>query len=172
MLKGVQAVAIHGSKDQEDRIKAVAEFRQLKKDVLVATDVASKGLDFPQIQHVINYDMPDDIENYVHRIGRTGRGNAKGHATTLINKSVEEAVLLDLKHLLIEAKQKVPPFLATLESEQEKYLNMIGGEDRGCSYCGGLGHRITNCPKLDNMQHKQAAGVGRKDLLAGSSADY
>ena len=81
--------------------------RQNKKDVLVATDVASKGLDFPMIQHVINYDMPDDIENYVHRIGRTGRGNAKGWATTFINKNVEEAVLLDLKHLLIEAKQKV-----------------------------------------------------------------
>ena len=67
LLKGVQAAAIHGGKDQEDRIKAVAEFRKGDKDVLVATDVASKGLDFPMIQHVINYDMPDDIENYVHR---------------------------------------------------------------------------------------------------------
>ena len=62
----------------------------------VATDVASKGLDFPEIKHVINYDMPDDIENYVHRIGRTGRGNSKGHATTLVNKSVETAVLLGM----------------------------------------------------------------------------
>ena len=93
--------------DQEERIKAVSEFRTGTKDVLVATDVASKGLDFPAIQHVINYDMPDDIENYVHRIGRTGRGNNKGWATTLVNNSVEQAVLLDLKHLLIEAKQKV-----------------------------------------------------------------
>ena len=54
----------------------------------VATDVASKGLDFPNIQHVINYDMPDDIENYVHRIGRTGRGQAVGVATTMINSKV------------------------------------------------------------------------------------
>ena len=171
LIKGIGAVAIHGGKDQEDRIKAVAEFRAGKKDVLVATDVASKGLDFPQIQHVINYDMPEDIENYVHRIGRTGRGNAKGHSTTLINKSVEEAVLLDLKHLLIEAKQKVPPFLATLESEQEKFL-VSKGEDRGCSYCGGLGHRITDCPKLDSINSKKAANVGRGDYLASTSADY
>jgi ATP-dependent RNA helicase DDX41 len=170
LLKGVLAVAIHGGKDQEERLKAVSEFRAGDKDVLVATDVASKGLDFPEIKHVINYDMPDDIENYVHRIGRTGRGNAKGHATTLINKSVDEAVLLDLKHLLIEAKQKVPPFLATLESEQERYLSV--GEERGCSYCGGLGHRITNCPKLDAVQHKKAANIGRKDYLANTSADY
>jgi ATP-dependent RNA helicase DDX41 len=56
----------------------------------VATDVASKGMDFPNIQHVINYDMPDDIENYVHRIGRTGRGKAVGVATTMINSKVSE----------------------------------------------------------------------------------
>ena len=54
----------------------------------MATDVASKGMDFPNIQHVINYDMPDDIENYVHRIGRTGRGKAVGVATTMINSKV------------------------------------------------------------------------------------
>jgi ATP-dependent RNA helicase DDX41 len=72
LLKGILAVSTHGDKDQEERSKAVSEFRMGAKDVLVATDVASKGLDFPEIQHVINYDMPDDIENYVHRIGRTG----------------------------------------------------------------------------------------------------
>lgn len=64
LLKGVEAVAIHGGKDQEERTKAIEAFRDGKKDVLVATDVASKGLDFPAIQHVINYDMPEEIENY------------------------------------------------------------------------------------------------------------
>ena len=64
------------------------------------------GLDFPEIKHVINYDMPEEIENYVHRIGRTGRGNAQGYATTFINKSVETGVLLDLKHLLIEVNKE------------------------------------------------------------------
>jgi len=79
--------------------------------VLVATDVASKGLDFPDIQHVINYDMPDEIENYVHRIGRTGRCGKTGIATTFINKNQSESILLDLKHLLQEAKQRIPPVL-------------------------------------------------------------
>ena len=82
-----------------------------RKDVLVATDVASKGLDFPDIQHVINYDMPDEIENYVHRIGRTGRCGKTGIATTFINKNQSESILLDLKHLLQEAKQRIPPVL-------------------------------------------------------------
>ncbi|VEL32252.1 unnamed protein product [Protopolystoma xenopodis] len=64
LLKGIQAVSIHGGKDQEERTAAVNDFRAMRKDVLVATDVASKGLDFPDINHVINYDMPEDIENY------------------------------------------------------------------------------------------------------------
>ncbi|XP_055949776.1 probable ATP-dependent RNA helicase DDX41 isoform X2 [Argiope bruennichi] len=170
LLKNVEAVAIHGGKDQEERSRAVEAFRKGEKDVLVATDVASKGLDFENIQHVINYDMPEDIENYVHRIGRTGRSGKKGIATTFINKACDESVLLDLKHLLMEAKQKVPPFLAALQSENEKYLDL--GDERGCSYCGGLGHRITDCPKLEAMQNKQASNIGRRDYLANNSADW
>ncbi|KAG8179326.1 hypothetical protein JTE90_011590 [Oedothorax gibbosus] len=170
LLKNVEAVAIHGGKDQEERSRAVEAFRKGEKDVLVATDVASKGLDFENIQHVINYDMPEDIENYVHRIGRTGRSGKKGIATTFINKACDESVLLDMKHLLMEAKQKVPPFLAALQSENEKYLDL--GDERGCSYCGGLGHRITDCPKLEAMQNKQASNIGRRDYLANNSADW
>jgi superfamily II DNA/RNA helicase len=69
LLKGVEAVGVHGGKDQEERDMAIRAFKAGRKDVLVATDVASKGLDFPNVQHVINFDMPEDIDNYVHRIG-------------------------------------------------------------------------------------------------------
>eukprot|EP00794_Sanderia_malayensis_P005774 gene5774-6479_t len=170
LLKCVEAVAIHGNMDQEERERAVQLFRSSKKDVLVATDVASKGLDFRGIQHVINYDMPDDIENYVHRIGRTGRQGNTGVATTFINKSCDESVLIDLKHLLMEAKQKLPPFLVALETENEKFLNI--GDQQGCAYCGQLGHRITMCPKLEAMQNKQVSTLGRKDYLASNAADW
>ena len=67
LLKGVEAVSIHGGKDQEERNEAIASYKAGKKDVLVATDIAAKGLDFADIQHVINFDMPSEIENYVHR---------------------------------------------------------------------------------------------------------
>ncbi|KXJ28183.1 probable ATP-dependent RNA helicase DDX41 [Exaiptasia diaphana] len=170
LLKGVEAVAIHGDKDQEERVHAVQGFRQAVKDVLVATDIASKGLDFPDVQHVVNFDMPEDIENYVHRIGRTGRCGKTGIATTFINKSCDESVLLDLKHLLLEAKQKIPPVLAALQADNEEYLEL--GDERGCAYCGGLGHRITECPKLEAMQSKQAGNIGRRDYLAHGSADW
>lgn len=170
LLKGVEAVAIHGGKDQEERSKAVDAYRKQEKDVLVATDVASKGLDFANVQHVINFDMPDDVENYVHRIGRTGRSSQKGIATTFVNKSTDESVLLDLKHLLLEAKQKVPAFLQELCSETEKLLDL--GDSQGCSYCGGLGHRITDCPKLEAVQNKQASNIGRKDYISNTAGDY
>lgn len=170
LLKGVEAVAIHGGKDQEERHWAVRQFKEGKKDVLIATDVASKGLDFPDIQHVINYDMPEDMESYVHRIGRTGRCGKTGLATTFINKGCSESTLIDLKHLLVEAKQKIPPVLAALESQNDEYLEL--GDERGCSYCGGLGHRITECPKLEAMQNKQAGSIGRRDYLANSAADW
>ncbi|UJR15219.1 hypothetical protein I4U23_002178 [Adineta vaga] len=170
LLKGVEAVAIHGGKDQVERTYAVEKFNKGEKDVLCATDVASKGLDFPDIQHVINYDLPDDIENYVHRIGRTGRCGRGGLASTFINKTCDEAILLDLKHLLIEAKQHVPPFLLQLDSDKDRLLDI--GHEQGCSYCNGLGHRITNCPKLESQNTKTAQNINKNDFLAQGNSDW
>jgi len=155
LRKGVEAVAIHGSKTQDEREYAIKSFKNGKKDVMVANSVASKGLDFPDIQHVINFSMPKDIEEYVHQIGRTGRGGKTGLATTFVNSSAEEASLLDLKYLLIEAKQHVPPFLLAIQDTQ--------GGGSGCQFCGGLGHSIANCPKLDRQQTRQRAGFSGGD---------
>ena len=158
LLKGVEAVSIHGGKDQEERNAAIDLYKAGEKDVLVATDVAAKGLDFSDIQHVINFDMPSEIENYVHRIGRTGRCGKTGVATTFINKSCDETTLLDLKHLLKEARQRIPPVLMMLEDPRERNGGM------GCSYCGGLGHTVVSCPKIDKNARQVASG--RKDALA------
>jgi ATP-dependent RNA helicase DDX41 len=168
LLKGVEAVAIHGGKDQEEREFAIASFKAGKKDVLVATDVASKGLDFPDIQHVINYDMPAEIENYVHRIGRTGRCGKTGIATSFINKNQSETILLDLKHLLKEAKQRIPPVLATLDDPMEEAEELAKASGvKGCAYCGGLGHRISECPKLEHQKSQAIAGTRRDYFGSG-----
>ncbi|KAM7256283.1 hypothetical protein ACFE04_012024 [Oxalis oulophora] len=168
LLKGVEGVAIHGGKDQEEREHAISSFKAGKKDVLVATDVASKGLDFPDIQHVINYDMPAEIENYVHRIGRTGRCGKTGIATTFINKNQSETTLLDLKHLLQEAKQRIPPVLAELNDPMDEVedITMASGV-KGCAYCGGLGHRIKDCPKLEHQKSMQIASSRRDYFGSG-----
>ncbi|KAK2080014.1 hypothetical protein QBZ16_002409 [Prototheca wickerhamii] len=162
LLKGVEAVASHGSKDQEERAWAIEQFKAGNKDVLIATDVASKGLDFQGIQHVINYDMPEEIENYVHRIGRTGRRGKTGLATTFVNKNQSESILLDLKHLLQEAKQRVPPVLQALHDPMDELRELEAASGtRGCVYCGGLGHRIADCPKL--RADTRDAGRKQKD---------
>eukprot|EP00484_Ammonia_sp_Unknown_P027656 CAMPEP_0197038110 /NCGR_PEP_ID=MMETSP1384-20130603/15127_1 /TAXON_ID=29189 /ORGANISM="Ammonia sp." /LENGTH=669 /DNA_ID=CAMNT_0042468503 /DNA_START=14 /DNA_END=2023 /DNA_ORIENTATION=+ len=182
LLKGVAAVAIHAGKDMAERKNAIKSFQNQRDaeshhnvDVLVATDVASKGLDFPDIRHVINFDMPKEIEDYIHRIGRTGRCGKTGVATTFINVNVPEITLYDLLGLLIEAKQKIPPILQSLRrNAMVGTTNNDHGDDHGgdgdgddgdqldannafesapdgsigCHYCGGLGHRIMKCPKL------------------------
>ncbi|KAF9109689.1 DEAD-box ATP-dependent RNA helicase 35 [Mortierella sp. AM989] len=166
LLKGVEAVSIHGSKTQEEREYAINAFKSYQKDVLVATDVASKGLDFAEIHHVILFDMPKEIEDYVHRIGRTGRSGKTGIATTFINMNSSEQILLDLKHLLREAKQRVPPVLEALEDPTEKYKDL--GVAGGCGYCGGLGHRVTECPKLEQQQKTKNSGMMRPNERAGN----
>lgn len=157
LLKGVEAVAIHGSKTQEEREYAIKAFKSGKKDVMVASSVASKGLDFSEIQHVINYSMPKEIEDYTHQCGRTGRAGKTGIATTFVNMQTPEQTLLDLKYLLMEAKQKVPPFLTSIEDPN------LGADGKpvGCTNCGGLGHTIRNCPKLEENQRRTMAGIGR-----------
>ncbi|KAN0105250.1 P-loop containing nucleoside triphosphate hydrolase [Russula decolorans] len=153
LLKGVEAVAIHGSKTQEERQYAIKSFKSGAKDVMVASGIASKGLDFNDIQHVIIFSMPKEIEDYVHQIGRTGRSGKTGIATTFVNMNTQEQTLLDLKYLLMEAGQKVPPFLQTVEDPRAAQ----GGSLKGCPVCGGLGHVISNCPKLEDTQRRQMA---------------
>eukprot|EP01057_Protomagalhaensia_wolfi_P003230 Protomagalhaensia_wolfi_Nauph_80__3229@NODE_328_length_2774_cov_8_118464_g247_i0_p2_GENE_NODE_328_length_2774_cov_8_118464_g247_i0NODE_328_length_2774_cov_8_118464_g247_i0_p2_ORF_typecomplete_len293_score51_09Helicase_C/PF00271_31/9_8e03Helicase_C/PF00271_31/4_4e30DEAD/PF00270_29/5_9e09DEAD/PF00270_29/89ERCC3_RAD25_C/PF16203_5/1_3e09UTP25/PF06862_12/0_0003Helicase_C_4/PF13871_6/0_0094_NODE_328_length_2774_cov_8_118464_g247_i01681046 len=170
LLKGVEAVAIHGGMSQALRTESVELFKHRRKDVLVATDVASKGLDFKAIKHVINFEMPKEMENYVHRIGRTGRCGKTGVATTFVDKNTDEATLLDLRALLREAGQRVPAFLDSLQALRPQRLDSrkeIGGV-RGCAFCGGLGHRILECPRLENQRSKQL-GASYKDLLTTGS---
>ena len=151
LVKGVDAVAVHGSKDQAERLWSFDEFKAGNKDVLIATDVASKGIDFPKIEHVINYDMPEEIENYVHRIGRTGRKGQKGVATTFLTRETPESAMLDLKYVLKEAKQRVPDVLMSIHDPMDELEEIeAASTTKGCVYCGSLAHRVQQCPKLRN----------------------
>lgn len=83
--RGFKADSIHGDKSQSQRQRALRRFTQNEIAILVATDVAARGLDIPDVTHVINYELPENYEDYIHRIGRTGRGSKKGNALTFIN---------------------------------------------------------------------------------------
>ncbi len=103
-LDGVRAESIHGDKTQADRMKALEAFKAGELEVLVATDVAARGLDVAGVPCVINYDLPYNAEDYVHRIGRTGRAGASGEAIALFTAD-EEKFLLDIEKL---TKRQVP----------------------------------------------------------------
>lgn len=100
MLKAnIEAAAIHGNKSQGARTKALAGFKEGSVEVLVATDIAARGLDIPLLPHVINFELPNISEDYVHRIGRTGRAGAKGEAISLV--CVDEKIYLrDIERLV------------------------------------------------------------------------
>lgn len=98
-LDGVRAESIHGDKSQAERMKALEAFKAGELEVLVATDVAARGLDVAGVPCVINYDLPHSAEDYVHRIGRTGRAGAKGETIALFSPS-EEKYLLDIEKLI------------------------------------------------------------------------
>jgi ATP-dependent RNA helicase RhlE len=96
---GITALAIHGNKSQGARTRALAEFKSAKLQVLVATDLAARGLDIEQLPHVVNFDVPNVPEDYVHRIGRTGRAGASGEAVSLVSPE-EAGYLRDIERLI------------------------------------------------------------------------
>jgi superfamily II DNA/RNA helicase len=82
--EGFRAASIHGNKSQPQRQRALKDFKEDRVQILVATDVAARGLDIPNVTHVINYDVPSSFDDYVHRIGRTGRAGKRGNALTFV----------------------------------------------------------------------------------------
>ncbi|MGE5386282.1 MAG: DEAD/DEAH box helicase [Betaproteobacteria bacterium] len=108
---GIRSAAIHGNKSQSARTRALADFKSLKLHVLVATDIAARGIDIDQLPYVVNYELPNVPEDYVHRIGRTGRAGSSGEAVSLVCID-EHRLLRDIERLLkrqIEVKT-VPGF--------------------------------------------------------------
>ncbi|KAK2509117.1 hypothetical protein MC885_002345 [Smutsia gigantea] len=137
--EGYACTSIHGDRSQKDREEALHQFRSGKTPVLVATAVAARGLDISNVEHVINFDLPSDIEEYVHRIGHTGRVGSLGLATSFFNER-NTNITKDLLDLLVEAKQEVPSWL-----ENMAYHQQYKGSRCGCSKSrfggGGFGAR-------------------------------
>jgi len=90
---GIRSLTIHGDKDQHERLEVMQQFREGAVKILIATDVSARGIDIPDVDQVVNYDLPEAAENYVHRVGRTGRGERKGLAVSFC--SPEEKPVLD-----------------------------------------------------------------------------
>uniref|UniRef100_A0A8B9KXF6 RNA helicase n=1 Tax=Astyanax mexicanus TaxID=7994 RepID=A0A8B9KXF6_ASTMX len=135
--EGYACTSIHGDRSQRDREEALNQFRSGRCPILVATAVAARGLDISNVKHVINFDLPSDIEEYVHRIGRTGRVGNLGLATSFFNDK-NSNITKDLLDILVEAKQEVPSWLESLAYEHQHKSSSRGRSKR---FSGGFGAR-------------------------------
>ena len=135
---GINALAIHGDKSQQERDWVIAEFKSGKAPILVATDVASRGLDVKDVRIVVNYEVPNDIESYIHRIGRTGRKNQQGGynegmSLTYIESTFPGKIVADIARCMAEAGYEPSPELKDLA---------MAARGSGKSRFGGGGRRF------------------------------
>lgn len=115
---GIDSATIHSGKDQKERFQVMRNFREGQTLVLIATDVSARGIDIPDVDFVVNYDLPEQTENYVHRVGRTGRASKKGEAVSFCSK--EEQALLEEIEAFLEQKIQV---LEIAKTEYQETLN-------------------------------------------------
>ncbi|KAM7363203.1 ATP-dependent RNA helicase bel [Cochliomyia hominivorax] len=153
--------SIHGDRTQKEREEALRCFRSGECPILVATAVAARGLDIPHVKHVINFDLPSDVEEYVHRIGRTGRMGNLGVATSFFNEK-NRNICADLVELLIETKQEVPSFLEDMMASERSHggNKRRGGNAGGGRYGGGFGSR----------DYRQSSGGGNRNNSRGGNS--
>ena len=141
--QGISAMAIHGNKSQTARTKALADFKTNDLQVLVATDIAARGIDIDQLPHVVNFEMPNVPEDYVHRIGRTGRAGATGEAISLVCLD-EEGFVKDIERLIKRSipREVVPGFEPPAGEKAEpivlgRMTIGVGGTKRNAGGGGG-----------------------------------
>ena len=167
---GLNAAAIHGGKSQGARTKALAHFKSGKVRVLVATDIAARGLDISQLPHVVNYELPHVPEDYVHRIGRTGRAGHEGEAVSLVCideakllKDIERLIKIDIPKVIIENFEPDPTIKAqpiTMGRQQQPR--------RGQSHGKGQGTKKPSRRKQNGPRKKEAHGNKKKPSLSSS----
>jgi len=140
----VNAESIHGNRNQQERERALKSFRDGHSPILIATDVAARGLDVPNVKWVINYDLPNTIDSYVHRIGRTGRCGNTGTAISLVGNKENKNVLRELLNILKEAKQEVPGWFSNLVADSTYGGYRSNRSQRGNNQYGGRDIRRDN----------------------------
>lgn len=134
--EGYPVTSIHGDRSQREREDALASFKTGRTPILVATAVAARGLDIPNVKHVINFDLPSDVEEYVHRIGRTGRVGNLGLATSFFNDK-NRNMAVDLVELITETNQDLPEWLSNISKEMDNGGHRGGGRSYGSRGGGG-----------------------------------
>lgn len=159
---GLRTATIHGNKSQAARTRALSDFKGGKVRVLVATDIASRGLDIDGLPHVVNFDLPNVPEDYVHRVGRTGRAGESGRAISLVSRE-EDSLLKDIEKLLNRklAREVIPGYEPSAPSRlkeerqtERQHSGRGGSQDRAS-------HRTPGGDGQDRASHRARGGDGQ-----------
>jgi len=159
--------SIHGDRTQREREEALKRFRAGRSPILVATAVAARGLDIPNVKHVINFDMPSDVEEYVHRIGRTGRMGNLGLATSFFNDK-NRNLAKDLVELIVESNQELPTWLESFGMESRSF----GKPRRGGGGKGNFGSRDYRMEGRRGGDDRDSRGGGGGGGRRGGGGGY
>lgn len=157
---GYPSLVLHGGQDQTDRDFTIQDFKEGKSNILIATSVAARGLDVKSVVLVINYATPDHLEDYVHRIGRTGRAGNIGVAYTFITPEESEKAD-DLIKALKQSGKDIPPPLQQLEDQFRVECNLGLQQKRKGKGFGGKGYKFTSSEQSRQQQERQKM---KKDL--------
>ena len=161
--QGIRATAMHGNKSQSQRRRALADFESGRVDTLIATDVAARGIDVPEITHVFNYDAPEDRDTYVHRIGRTGRAGATGTGVSFVVADQVKELRLIAEDLGLRSEfEKDAPAHTITPTHSEN-----GGRSRSQNRSGGKGRSQGGRP---GGERKKASGHGNGSKGSSSSS--
>ena len=171
MTDGITAAAIHGNKSQGARTKALADFKSGKVRVLVATDIAARGLDINQLPHVVNYELPNVAEDYVHRIGRTGRAGNEGEAMSLVCvdelkllKDIERLIKRDIPSVVINGYQPDPSIKA--EPINKGRANKPAKTGKGARHKSTSQRRGTQTPQPASNGNRNRRSAGQNQQRA------
>jgi len=167
--EGIAATSIHGDRNQEDRTRALRDFREGRCSVLVATDVASRGLDVSGIGHVVNLDLPRHFEDYVHRIGRTGRAGAMGRSTSFYTDR-DSFLVTQIQKTLKEMEKGNTVHVATGKAQRQREAEVREAFKRGYASpeVRKEGSSVPSVAVEDQFRHMSAP---LRDVSSSGAAD-
>ncbi|MFC1740724.1 DEAD/DEAH box helicase [Pseudomonadota bacterium] len=173
VIDGLSATAIHGNKSQGARTRALADFKEGRVRVLVATDIAARGLDIDQLPHVVNYELPNVPEDYIHRIGRTGRAGREGEAVSLVSPD-ESKLLRDIERLL---NRQIPSEVLqgyevnpAARSEPDRKPARHNGRGRSGARQGSRANKPAQTNQPAQSKRRRSSNQGQRSAKPGYSS--